>query len=280
MAVPESQAARVKMPVSQVATAAYGAVFGRLGLLLELAWLPLLILLAVELVPGLVADYLWPTSPASAPGRLDVAELVETVAALLCLNAFAVRWYQATLSRGQRAPPRRLFVAAWVRFVGYGLVLYVPIMAPMTALSLWGKSSVGDEAMQLLTTAVAAVLIVALLAVARVSLVFPAVAYGAPTSLLAAWRQMRGNTWRLIAATLLVGAPVFIIVSLMLSGILGAANLKLDQLPQPPPLGLSLLSGVVEVVLNFLFIALGASITAEFYRRIVLDAPNHGRRHR
>ena len=279
MVAPEREAARVKMPVGQVATAAYGAVFGRLGLFLDLAWLPLLILLAVELVPGLAAEYLWPTSPAPAPSRFGVGEFFETVAELLCLNAFAVRWYQAMLFRGQRAAPPRAFIAAWARFVGYGLALYLPIMASTAALSPWGKSSAGDDAAQMLVGAAASVIIIASLGVARVSLVFPAAAYGAPMGLSAAWRQMRGNTWRLIAATLLVCAPVFIIVSLMLSGILGAANLKLDQLPQPPPPGLFLLSGVVEVVLNFLFFALGASVTAEFYRRIVLDAPNDGRRH-
>ncbi len=272
MAAPENRAPRqVKVPVGEVAMAAYRTVFGRLGLAFDLAWLPLLVLLAVELVPGAL-PYFWPAfRSAETPfAAAELTELVEAAVALLCLNTFALRWYQALLLRDRRSLPRHVFDGAWRRFLAYALLLYIPIAAAFAALRLWSFSA--EEEDQLFIGVASAVLSAALLAVARFSFVFPAAASGAPMSLSAAWRHMRGNTWRLIAATFLVCAPVFIAVSVVLSGILGAANFTLDRLPSPPPFGLFLLGGVVETLLDFLFLALGAAVIAEFYRRIMADA--------
>jgi hypothetical protein len=272
MAVPERAPAQVKVRVGEVATAAYATVFGRLGLALELGWLPLLIVLAVELVPGVVASFSPAPADATAP-PFTVEDLAETLAALLCLSAFAVRWYQALLFASGRTRPRRLFAVAWARFIGYTALFSPPTIVPATALVVFGASSAADNATRLLAGAAAALIIAATLGVLRLSLVWPAAAYGAPMGWREAWRQMRGNTWRLAAVALLVYVPVFVTVGFALSVVLTAAGFNIEQLPPHPPLGLVLLGGVIDTVLQFLLMALGATILAEFYRRLVLDVP-------
>ncbi len=46
------------------------------------------------------------------------------------------------------------------------------------------------------------------LGMVRLSLLFPAAAYGRKLGLGAAWRAMRGNTWRVVACGLLAGVPL------------------------------------------------------------------------
>ena len=269
MAVPERAASQVKVRVGEVVMAAYAAVFGHLGLMLELGWLPLLVMLAVALVPGIIEAFVPGLSSDIWP--LFIAEIV---VGLLCLNAFSVRWYQAQLFSNARALPRRLFVGLWARFIGYTLLFSVPTAAPGLALFLSGASSAANEATRTLMGAAAGLLtLAATLGVFRLSLVWPAAAYGVPIGFLEGWRRMRGNTWRLAATMLLVSVPLFITIAFALSLVLKAANISLDELPSPPPLGLVLLMGVADTVSKFLLIALGAAVLAQFYRRLVRDMP-------
>jgi hypothetical protein len=274
MAVPEHAGAQVKVRVDEVATAAYTTVFGRLGLALELGWLPLLIMLAVELVPGVV-EYFAPSASDAAALPFDIEDVVEFVAVLLCLNAFAVRWYQVLLFPNGRVMPRRHFLAAWARFVAYAL-LSLPTIGPLTPLLLSGAPSATDEASRMLIGAGALLSIAATLLVLRLSLVWPAAAYGTALGWREAWRRMRGNTWRLAAVTLLVYVPVFVTVAFVLRVILAAAHLNIDELPHAP-LGFVLLQGVAITTMQFILVALGATVLTEFYRRLVLAAPANGR---
>src|SRR5579872_3540642 len=116
MAALENEPPRIKVPVGEVAIAAYQTVFGRLGLVLDLGWLPLLLLLAARLGPGLLAGYFLPCGLGDRDG-IGITDIVEAVAGLLCLNAFAVRWHQIMLLPRSQAVPRRLFVGAWLRFL-------------------------------------------------------------------------------------------------------------------------------------------------------------------
>lgn len=270
MALPERAAAQVKVQVGEVAAIAYGAVFRRLGFLLEIGWLPLLVLLAAQLVPGVVESLSPEPADATVP-LVAVADLVQVVAALLCLNAFAVRWYQALLFSNGRALPRRLFIGAWLRFIGYTVLFSVPTAALAVALVIFGAAS-ADDAARMLVAAAALLNLALTLGVLRLSLIWPAAAQGAPMGWREAWQRMRGNTWRLVAATLLVSAPLLVTVLFVLSVILAAAHVEPEQLSHPP-LGLVLLGGVVQTVLAFIFVALGATVLAEFHRRIVRNAP-------
>jgi hypothetical protein len=101
----------------------------------------------------------------------------------------------------------------------------------------------------------------------RCSLLFPAAAYGHALGFRAAWRAMRGNSWRLLGCGIIACAPVMLIVVLALSGI--SAGLHLDP-PAPVPLGFFILRGVVETCTNFVVVGLGASVLSTFYRRVML----------
>jgi hypothetical protein len=263
MAALEGESGRIKVPVDQVAAAAYRIVFGRLGRVLELAWLPLLVLLTAELVPGLITDYLWPDAFADATAGMPGIDIAGSIVAMLCFSAFAVRWHHLMLA-ADRPLPRRRFLAVWARFVAYSLPFYAPIVAAMTVPAILGAGAVAAD------DVVAIVTIIASLALSRCSLVFPAVVIGQPLGLVAAWRRMRGNTWRFVAATLLVTAPIMLAVAVLFDLILMGAHLQLPDALAHPPLGLFLLNGVLDVALPFLFVALGTTVLADFYRRLVL----------
>ncbi len=274
MAAFDGETPGIKVPVGEVAIAAYQAVFGRLGLVLELGWVPVLVLLAARLAP-LLMDYVFsPQSMAGAKDGLDIVGLCQAALSLLCLNAFAVRWHHIMLFANARAVPRRLFLAGWLRFLAYAVVIY------LVAIGYWAgvffsSRAILSGSVDVATEAFAGAAVVLGVAVSlllmRGSLLFPAAASGRPLHWLEAWRLMRGNTWRVVATTFLVLMPIVVAVGLLLKRLLAVVRLdSAEGLLAQPPLGLFLLSGVLEVVLDFLFVALVASILSEFYRRIVL----------
>ncbi|HVA15898.1 MAG TPA: hypothetical protein VNF99_21815 [Stellaceae bacterium] len=260
--------ARAKVPVAEVALDAYRTVFGRLSLVLDLAWLPLLLLLAVTILPGYLR--LYRDLPGLPPWSGDAFGLgfetiLEALVGLLCLTAFAVRWYQALLFVGGRRVPPGIFLGAWLRFLLYMLLLYLAASALLTAVLLADLERAPAYLAPLAGIAVLALW----LAPVRCALVFPAAACGEPLALAAAWRAMGGNTWRLLAAALLASVPIAFVAVTMLGGI--AAALHLDSAGDtPPPLGFFLLGGVIGSCANFLVVALGTSVLAAFYRRIAL----------
>jgi hypothetical protein len=268
-------APRVIVPVLEVVVAAYRSVFGRIGLVLELGWLPLLIMLAALLVPGLVLRYVAavPVPAAPADAFLDLGDLAEAMITMLCLNAFAVRWHRLMLTGDVAAAPPRAFGIAWARFCVYTLAIYAAAIGLTAAMAFSGMfAATSDAAFTAAKRVVAVISGLALsLAIARLSLLFPAAAYGAPLGPRQAWLAMGGNSWRLVGASFLVVMPIIIVIALLLGQLLAAAHLGPPrELAANPPLGVFLLSGVLETVLRLVLVALGASVLAEFYRRIVL----------
>lgn len=269
--------ARVKVPVMTVVIEAYHQVFGQLGLLLETAWLPLLILLAASILPDLFLP--GHSLVAGAPLGFTLSDAVEAVVAIFCLNAFAVRWHQIVLYGGPRAIPAGLFRRAFARFLLYTIALYLAslllIGAIAAASAIVGASATGAGAnandvfaILLIAAGIASALL--WLATARLALLFPAAAYGDALGWGAAWRLMRGNSWRLIACGVLGCAPFVLTVAVVMIAILSAADRGADMARLPPSLGFLLLRGVIDTVTNFVVVALGASILSRFYRRIVL----------
>ena len=59
-----------------------------------------------------------------------------------------------------------------------------------------------------------------------------------------------------------------LLVIVLLSGV--STELHLDQTGAIVPLGFFILRGVIETCMNFLIVALGASVLSTFYRRILL----------
>lgn len=275
MADPERDRPRVKVPVGAVAAEAYRAVFGRLGLLLELGWLPLLALLAAALLPGLLDGRM---APAALPSAGDwLPELVDGVVAVLALNAFAVRWHRAMLFPSAHTIPRHVFLRAWGRFLLYTLILYIAAAGLVAGVLVSGTSSGALAGTRLPADAATGAVVAAValgialwLAAARCALLFPAAAAERPFGWAEAWRLMRGNTWRLIGCSLLVGVPFVTAVVLLLSGVLTAAHVDPDApLADQAALGLFLLGGVADTLAKFFAVALGASVLSGFYRRIL-----------
>jgi len=89
----------------------------------------------------------------------------------------------------------------------------------------------------------------------------------------AAWRAMRGNTWRLFALLLLAYVPIFVAAGVTLGIVLTAAHVEIEQATAHPTWAFVLLQGVLDTVIQFVFIALGATVFVEVYRRLVLSAP-------
>jgi hypothetical protein len=269
------QELQVKVPVGPVVLAAWRAVFGRLGAVLELGWLPLLAMLAALLLPGLATRYLGTGESVSATTvMLDPGDLVDAAIAILCLNAFAVRWHQLMLFGGPLAVPRRQFGRAWARFTLYSLIAYGLFVGLILLIGLGWRLPFGydgSDVSYLVEANVAAALTLAIsLAITRLSLLLPAAARSDRLGLADAWRAMRGNTWRLLAASVLAVAPVVLLTSILFGRLLAAAHIgSLEALTQDPPLGVFLLNAVLEVVLRLLLVALGASILSDFYRRLM-----------
>ena len=259
--------ARIMVPAAKVAAEAYRAVFGQLGLWFDLAWLPLLVLLAAALIPGYLHLYFgWHGFPRWAGNGygLGIENLIEAVAGLLALNAFAVRWYQRLLFSGDRRIPDGLFLGAWGRFLLYTVLLY------LVSAGLFASLLVADAADLPVFVAPVAGVIAALvwLGTLRCSLLFPAAACGKPMALGAAWRAMRGNSWRLLGCGIVACAPAALIVIVILSGIF--AGLHLDTATDRVPLGFFLLRGIIGACANFVIVALGAAVLSGFYRRIMV----------
>jgi hypothetical protein len=110
---------------------------------------------------------------------------------------------------------------------------------------------------------------------ARTTLVFPAAACGSSLGFRQAWRKTRGNTWRLIAAILLV-TIAYLVVALTFafatngSAILSMISGNLPQVPVLQPFMLVFATQLVGRFVLFLFLALATSVAAIFYRELVL----------
>lgn len=258
---------RVTVPIAEVAVEAYRSVFGRLGLLFDLAWLPLIIMLAATLLPGYLHFYLgWAALPSwkTGPVELRTEDIIAAIVSLVCLSAFAVRWHQAMLFTGERHPPVAIFFSAWLRFLLYTLILYL-VSATLVALLSVAEAI---SAPAYLAPVAALATMILWVGVLRCSLLFPAAAYGKPLGLGTAWRAMRGNSWRFLGCEFLACVPLTMVVVLVLSAIVKA--LHLDEDGVHVPMGFFILRGLIGTGTDVIVVALGASVLASFYRRIML----------
>jgi len=258
---------RVTMPIAEIAVDAYRIVFGRLSLLFDLAWLPFLIMLAATLVPGYSRLYLdWGGLPSWGGEGINVRaeDLIEAFTSLLCLNAFAVRWHQAILFAGEAPNPNATFLRAWGRFLLYTLLVYLISAAILAAMLIAAAGGVSNY------VAPAAGILAALvwIGMLRCSLLFPAAAFGQVLGIAAAWRLMRGNTWRFLGCGILACAPVILVSTLLLSGMF--TGFHIERFAPHPPLGFFILRNLIPTCSNMIVVALSASVLASFYRRIVL----------
>jgi hypothetical protein len=257
---------RVKVPVTEIMVEAYRGVFGQLNLLLETAWLPLLLLLAAAILPGYFHLYggvtAWPRWRGDRFG-LNIENAIEAVTGLLSLTGFAVRWYQVTLFSAPRRAPSGIFLGAWLRFLAYTVLLYLIAALLILVLLLSDRDGVPEFVGLMAGIGMMAVW----LAPIRCMLLFPAAASGKPLTIPAAWRGLAGNTWRLFVTIMLVSIPVVFVTAMIVSAFI--AGFHIDQSgDELPPLGFFLLRAVLSCCGNVLVVALSAAVIAGFYRRL------------
>lgn len=250
---------RVKMPVAEVTVVAYRAVFRRLNAVLELGWLPLLILLAVSIVPAALP----PDFGAKSATLRALPDFLDLIAGALCLNAFGVRWYQEQL---QHSVGNRRWLGPWARFLLYTFALYLVLGLILTAVlylsAIANKRGMTFEAgIGLLDLAIAGGM---LLAMARLALLYPAAAVGRPIGIGGSWRATRGNGWRIVLCWLFTTAPLLLTVQIIIGAVFSGFAIGTRR-----PMGLYILRGLVGTVTDFLIAALGAAVLSEAYRRLV-----------
>jgi hypothetical protein len=255
-----------KVAIGAIVRFAYRNVFGRIGVISELGWIMLLILLAASILPAL----LLPGTTRSDPLRLDPSDYAQEGVTLLALSAFAVRWHQLILLGDPRRLPRALFFRAWLRFLIYGCVLYAVLGAILVVTLLSMEPLIASMTAKALVALAALTLCwLTLLVAARSALLFPAAACGKPLGLGSAWRLMGGNSWRLVWASILTAAPLkaatFAVITILVAAIMPEGS----EHPVTPPLGFVILIGVIETVSDMLLAALGASVLSGFYRELV-----------
>jgi hypothetical protein len=222
---------------------AYRTALDNARLIVEMALLPLLIMIGAELVALLVRS-------GGFIGHI-VGALIEMIGFLVFGTIFIVRWHRFVLLdesvSGGLIPPGwgpffvaglkvgGLVVAGWIILVFVAILPPHFLTIPLTA--------VGGIALTLFAM--------------RVSLIFPAAAIERPARLMDAWQWVTGNFWRLFVCLVACYLP-FAFVQFVLIAI-GAA------LP-------SLLWIVIEVarlIVVFAGTAVVAALLSQLYREIV-----------
>jgi len=260
-----------KLSVRAVTSFAYANVFRRLGLVLELGWIPIIALLGGMILPSLLSPKTVGVDDAFSVGPAD---MVQALVAFLSLSAFAVRWHQALLLGDPRRLPPATFFRGWLRFMLYLLLVYM-LVAVILALSVLGFSRIGTSGIGEVSLEIGAIALslAAVGAILRCCLLFPAAAIGAPLGFREAWTRMRGNGWRLGIASILNGVPVMVVFGVIASALLIAALPDDPDMATAPPMGLVIMSGVIETIADILLVALGASLLSAYYRGLVEGKP-------
>lgn len=224
---------------------AYRTVFDHIRLVVEMALLPYLVVLAVELLSLLFVHGGW-------VGRIAAA-LLHAVGLLLFGAVFMVRLHRFVLLGetvgGELLPPGwREFViagikigvvviAGWVVLVGIALLPPAFITVPLTA--------VGGVALTL--------------GVLRVSLIFPATAIGQPVALRTAWDWIAGNFWRLFASAFACYFP-FVVLQMLISTLASAF-----------PALTWVVFEAVRLAVSFAGAAVVAALLSHLYRDLVAE---------
>jgi hypothetical protein len=286
-------AARIKVPLWRSVGEAINQVFGDLKSIVRTGWLPFTILTAFSVVLQFtLVDRLGApialSRDGTAAGNLQTPllfvlfEFVVLFLLVLCYNGFMVSWYRHILGAGETG---RGYWAAYWRVLGYYVLLIIGFFVLVFVLALVGGivfavSAIvgrGHGPTGLHALLVGAIVITgtffACFLFTRMSLVFPAAAHGKSLGFRLAWRKMRGNTWRLMAALFLVTIVSLLIEVIpgltynrgVIEAIMSGTTPQITPLPAP----VSIVIGVFGQFALFLYFAIACSIVAIFYRELV-----------
>ena len=282
-----------KVPLWRTLGESIRQVLGDLKAVGRLGWPPFMILATFAVVwqftyPARLARTI--SAPGAAAPNVQAAMLLMLfgIVALFiqafCYNAFMVSWYRHVLQASGNVRSGGYWPAFW-RTLGYYALVLVGFIVSVSVFSFAAGfiAVIGRNVRTPQTIfpwaaggTIAVGMIIFFACVARASLVFPAAAYGHSLSLRSAWKRMRGNAWRLIAALCLLSAALLAVEAVPALALNGDAILSLISgravrvAPQPIPLAITI--SVIGKFILLLFLALSASVTATFYRELVLGS--------
>jgi hypothetical protein len=221
---------------------AYQTVLDRAQLVVEMALLPYLIVLGIELFALLIPS-------AGVFGRL-LAVLLHAFGFLIFGSIFIVRWHRFVLLG--ESVGAGLIPPGWSEFLIVGIKLAAVVFASWVVLVV-----IALLPPHFVTGPLAAIGGVALALVSlRVSLIFPAAAIERPVGLRTAWDWIAGNFWRLFACALACYLP-FVVVQLVL-GVIAALF---------PPL-IWIVFEALHLAVSFVGAAIVATLLSHLYREI------------
>jgi len=240
---PSAGAARID--IADEIGRAYRAVIDNVRLVVEMAVIPLLIVLAAELVALFLRG-------GGIAGQA-LGALVEMVGFLVFGAVYVVRWHRYVLlgdrvSGGFIPPGWAPFFVAGLKVGGLvvlGWVVLVVIAVVPPHLVTMPLTVAGGIALTL--------------AAMRVSLIFPAAAIERPVGLSTAWDWIVGNFWRLFVCLVVCYLP-FVVVEVIVNAIAGVF-----------PALLWIVFEALRLAVSFAGIAVVAALLSHLYREIVGD---------
>lgn len=258
----QSATAPSKLPFWQTVGACYVTVIRNFGQLLRISWLWLLIMLPLYAV---VHWLTWAPTTAGAPEMNGMALIIAglpSVIELPALASIAVAWHRLVLREEATSGAFYLRLDGMVcRYALILLVLFVLVGAPV-AFALPGVLSAPHNpemaAGVIFVLGAVATLAIAGFVLPRLSLVLPAVALGEGLSAAAAWGVSRGNTWRLLWATLLCSLPLY---ALFLT--------PLELFVRDETQASAAVVGTIGSLINVLVVTVGVTLLSLSYRHFV-----------
>ncbi|HEX9568388.1 MAG TPA: hypothetical protein VF987_01800 [Rhodospirillales bacterium] len=241
-----------KLPMWPTIARAYGSLVESPGLFARAGWAWMAVAYAAQFASGLFA-----------------VRYVGTIVHFLALTAFAVVWHRGILLGERPQGLVHLRVGREeVRYFLLGLLLTAAILAPAIAVQQWAVA-VAPHASGLAAVAIMvallAVVAVSLIAVTRLTLVYPATAIGAfALGFGRSWRLTRGNTLRILGGAVLATLP-WTVVSMTLNTVVK------DRAIDPGGWMVAAPLLAVEIVISFAQIAVCAAFLSYAYEFIVGD---------
>jgi hypothetical protein len=171
-----------------------------------------------------------------------------------------VRWHRMIVRDMTPGETRRWARRAALLYFARGLLLgalgaAIGIVCGLLPVTLSRGVAIPDDVRWWMTvTSIAGAVLAALLVVGRLSLILPAGAVGDyHVTMRRAWQMSRGNTWRILAGSVLASGPV-IIVDVLINGILEAL----------PSMSGSVASLLAMLTLSLVLFVLTAIVQASF----------------
>ena len=239
-----------RIAVIATAARAYRPLRDNFGLAVALAWVPVIVTFATELIAARLES--------GGGWGQPLADFLRSATLLVFGSLFGARWYRFVLIgerqiRGFFPPGFARFLVVAIKFTllcAAAAILFAVIVAVIVAVILLASSPV-------LTTPLgfAGGLAIVLLA-SRVSLVFPAAAIERPIGFRAAWVLLGGNYWRLVACAAVCYLPFIIAQPIVLY--LGKA------MPAP----IAIVCQAIGVIVIFAGSAVAVGMFSDVYRNI------------